>query len=686
MNAMQLIEQKGAFEFAGLPRAVKDDTVLMLDYCLRIDGSTNKGLTIKELAAEMLGADGYSAVNIRRKYDKWRHAGRDWRALVDYRRMPKNKTANALEQIYKYYCENNQRSSRAACRRMLEDLHAGKELNPVKWTWVDFYKAEFKNRIPPKECPRDYIPAGATYRSLQRKFGLSKFESVSMRIGRAAARDYIMPVLTTRVGLKPGEIYMFDDVWHDLDCFFGSQVVRPMELACLDVASGCKVHYGLKPRMYDADGKRRNLNERDMRFLFAYVVCKIGYLKTGTTFITEHGTAALPKAMKEQLSALSNGALKFVESGIINEQVLKGSLPGCVGGNFRLKAALESHHNLPHLEAAHLPAQLGSNGRTSRPEQADKLETYTKDILKLASELSTERRNMLMFEMLEYNRYARIYDEMVYRINARTWHDLEGWEQAGNMIEEFRVSDQSDSWLPMSMLLDMDPVQAAAIRALIRSNPALFARARKLSPLEVWQHGTANLVQLSKHCIPDLLGPNLALDKQIPVQQNGLITFQNQHLGPGDHVFPAVVTTPAGFQQALRPGAKYIVHCSPLDPAEIFLTAPENMQYIGFANRLNVPCKNDTEGIYHQIGKQNAHEARLMAPIRERHSDKQANHAAIMAYNEAVLDGSEPTPTDIFRRERTDAQPDVNDEVFATKKPGEEKEFCAEEIYDYLRN
>ncbi len=256
MNAMQLIEQKGAFEFAGLPRAVKDDTLLMLDYCLRIEGSENKGLTIKELAAEMLGADGFSEVSLRRKYDKWRHAGRDWHALVDMRRLKKQRPGDALEQVYKYYCETNQRSSRAAWRRMMEDLRAGNELKPVKYTWADFYHAEFPARVPPQQCPRDYIPAGGTYRSLQRKFGLSDFESVSMRIGRAAAREFIRPVLTTRVGLKPGEIYMFDDVWHDIDCFFGSQVVRPMELACLDVASGCKIHYGMKPRMYDADGGR----------------------------------------------------------------------------------------------------------------------------------------------------------------------------------------------------------------------------------------------------------------------------------------------------------------------------------------------------------------------------------------------------------------------------------------------
>ena len=41
---------------------------------------------------------------------------------------------------------------------------------------------------------------------------------------------------------------------------------------------------------HEASGAMEQLKERDMRFLFAHVLCNVGYYKEGCTLMVEHGT------------------------------------------------------------------------------------------------------------------------------------------------------------------------------------------------------------------------------------------------------------------------------------------------------------------------------------------------------------------------------------------------------------
>jgi hypothetical protein len=143
--------------------------------------------------------------------------------------------------------------------------------------------------------------------------------------------------------------------------------VRPQEFACLDVASAYKCAYGVKAEIINDDGTRERLKEREMLYLAAYALTAIGYRTQGTTWIVEHGTAAIREELRKTIRSLTRDAISFATSGILGEQVHGGMWPGKGEGVPGLKAHLESSFNLVHNVSAALPAQTGSNHRSDLP-------------------------------------------------------------------------------------------------------------------------------------------------------------------------------------------------------------------------------------------------------------------------------------------------------------------------------
>jgi hypothetical protein len=155
----------------------------------------------------------------------------------------------------------------------------------------------------------------------------TSYELKATRIGPMAAAANRPLVMTTRVGLPVGKVYMFDDVWHDVLVNFvgvSREAIRPLEMCCLDVASGSKVAYGMLPRVKRDDGSHINLSEREMRQLVVAVLLNQGYRPDGTLLTVEHGTAAIRPGsdFAVALDAITGGAVRVVRGGI--QSVFKG--------------------------------------------------------------------------------------------------------------------------------------------------------------------------------------------------------------------------------------------------------------------------------------------------------------------------------------------------------------------------
>ncbi|MFA7334830.1 MAG: hypothetical protein WC130_11150 [Kiritimatiellia bacterium] len=627
--------------FPQVPSRVREAVKLTASILERIDQAPVRARAFAEEAARMAGRRGFDEASLIRKYYRWVKSGRNMQSLVNKAMLPRRLQKNPVEFAYKKFCENNQRGSREAWREMIRQLCAGAEL-PGIGNWQAVWMREHAGERIPDGCPYALSnpPHGMTYSNLQHHHKLSKFEAKATRVGLKAARQFLLPVLTTRVGLAPGQYYQFDDMVHNAEVnFYGQpQGLRPREFVCYDVYSAMRVAYGIRPTVMDDDtGKKITLNEKEMRFLTVHILCDVGFHKDGCTFIVEHGTAAVKAAMEERIRHHAH-QIQFCRSAILSDQVHDGMFPGPKAGNFRIKPLVEAAHALAQTVAAALPGQVGKD-RNHYPERQVGASAYNKALIKAAMKLPYERARLLLSPLLHFDVYVSIVSELYERANDRDWHELEGWEKAGLVTSEYRLAVDGN-WFPMDALLDMPAEQRAAIEAFLRARPE-FMRVRKLSPREVWRRGQANLIRLPKYLVPDLL--NREDGRIVKVQPNGTIVFEDRYLGPGRHIYYATVETPDKFQHALCREREYLVHITPYRPETAFISDKDSGAIIGCAPRYDLAPRYDQHAIEQLMGKQ-AHDMKLLAdPIRERHADEAAAHEAMLRWNQDVLNGKPMT-------------------------------------------
>ena len=184
-----------------------------------------------------------------------------------------------------------------------------------------------------------------------------------------AASKYLAPVIRSRVGLHPGEVYQSDDVWHNIDVYAPGikGIFQPLEFATYDVASAFKIGSLIKPRTLKVDPKtgketRDNLKEQQFRFELAGIMCNTGFYRAGVTWVGEHGTTRLNDRVLSRIAAVPGWGELFHwrVSGKMNTPAHNGILMGDGGGNPRMKALCECSHNILHNATAGL---LGNRGR-----------------------------------------------------------------------------------------------------------------------------------------------------------------------------------------------------------------------------------------------------------------------------------------------------------------------------------
>lgn len=686
--------------FSTLPAKVRREIDLWIEVCERVDQAKSVSAGVRTEAQRLSHLKGFSAPTIKRRYYAWKTNG--WQGLINNAKVGKKGAAQTIGEHFKGYCEQNQRSCREAYNQMMRDFRKGKYFEDVG-TWLQVWQDEKPTEPPPKVCPRGWTPIGWTYSSLMRSCGLNGYEKTASRIGRGAARDFLPGMYSTRLGLLPGMIYQFDDMWHDARVNFGNNKVarRAIELACLDVASASRIAYGLKPRREDIDGKKlKNLTALDMRMLLAHVLINIGYHPAGCTMIVEHGTAAADRDLELLIGNLSGGSgyydekekkivwrvppvVRLQRSGIISEQIHKGLFFGQPRGNFKLKAALESQHSLMHTAAASLPGQMGKD-RDHSPEQQYGMQQYNRQLIKAAAALPPERAKLLRYPFLDFKDYAAVIGELYDILDWRTEHDLEGWDN--NTATEFRASAQLDHWLPMDKLLALPAPEQAALNALIEHDPYAYCRVRKLSPREVWQRGQAELVRLPKTAMPLILGEELGVIR--PVQADGLITFHNAEFGPGEYRYLArEIATPDGFRIHLTAGQKYLIHINPFDIGECFVSDLQGC-FLGIARRWETVSKVDIDALNRMAGKQAKIESELRTPLARRGAKIIKDKAKMHEHNADVMSGAPVTDEELEAAEMVESVRVTKKDRAAAFEPDyqadDDDQISGDELYELI--
>lgn len=617
--------RKDCVNWESLPALVKSEVGRLELAMEAVDEAENKLEKCKELARNAGGERGWSQSRMRSRYYDWLNSGRAWTTLVDWAKVGQQlKTPRKMcDELYKQYCENHQRSSKKAYDRMLNDIRKGKRLigigpNGADGDWSDIFRACYPGLVAPECCPFGWTPPGMSYRNMQHYAGLAEREITIMRIGSKAAHKFTPPVFSTREGMMPGQLYQIDDVWHDIEVILpgiNKGLARPLEFACIDYASTNKVAYGLSCQIEQADGSKRGLKEREMLWLVCHLLTNIGYHKDGCVIVIEHGTATVRPKIREIIERLTDGMVKFRTSEIIGKSVTKGMFDGRGKGNFKAKALVESSHRLLHYEAAYLPAQTGGNSRIDRPEQLDGIESYAGNILKAWESMSEDRRGLLWMPALTFFAYRPIVADLYRAIYTRTEHKCEGWDVNGWLVPEWSLTGIGD-WQPVANIKHLPPAMQAMARAACQEDG--HVRARRMSPVEVWDQGQGDLIKLPPWAAVEILGDKYC--HRAAVRNDGLIEFMDRDIEPGKKFrFQSQVLSPGGEAFILPAGQIVNVYALPHDLTKAVIADIDTSEIIGVVPAWNAVSPINAVQVQTAIAEQAKIIAHKNAPIIARH-------------------------------------------------------------------
>lgn len=626
--------------YARLPGRAKDQVMQNLQLFQKVD-SLAREKSLHQACIAVARRYGIHHMRLRRLWEGVKKQG--WVAAVDKRHASflwssSEEVALPPEFIdyWKFLVEQNQRKCKPAYRALLRQLS---EWRTGAGDPIPGYSS------PPVNSMLNDFPNGWSYRNLMRHIP-ERHELAASRQGKQAARAHLPSVHTTRVGLYPLAHVQFDDRWCDFEVIVGQRgTARLLEFGAVDFFTGLMFPPALKPRIRNMEtGKMQVLNERDFRLYIAWFLTDIGWDARGTILNMEHGTAALRGNVVEQLQFLTGGAVSIVKGGIDTTPILPGQHQSRAKGNPRAKALKEGLGNLLHNEAADMiamPGQVGKD-RDSQPESHHGRTKENETLLAIAN-LYPAIANELRMGFLRLEQAVDLMHRIYDRLNQRTDHKIEGWEKAGLMLPEFRMT-AGQPWQSLAIVDQWPDTQRQMIQGLIQSDPTL-RRLRRMSPAEAWEHRLSkeHNRKLPLSALPAILGQDLG--KIRTVREKSFI-FQDSELGPGNHYYLAECMSHAG-PELLKNGSEWLTFVHPFRP-EILIVCKPDGAYHGICRRQNIPTANDFSAIRKEHGKMQSLYNQALADTARRadtygtRREDQAHNARVIA--RAAQAGEPSTP------------------------------------------
>jgi len=597
--------------------------------CRDIEAAPRTVEAIREIAARNPERVSFGA--LRRKFYAWRRFGTA--GLVDRRKLKKLNGVNPWAECYQQYCESHDRSNKGAWRAMITDFQAGEALPCGVGSWREWWRAERPHAPAPEGgCPEGFIPRCARYEQI-----------VASRRGRKAMHPYLLPVLKTRVGLEPGQVYEFDDVDTDAEVVMPGigKTARVVMFVGYDLSSGYRVSSATRPEYASGESTRKDsLKEKEFRFMVADLLTNKGFHRDGVRMVVEHGTAAIREAVEKRIKCIPiyGDKIEIARSGILAEAVHAGYFKGDGGGNFRFKAYCEQMHRVEHSERAMLPGQIGQDA-DHRPESHAALARYNRQLMEaVGATLSGQQRDMIRYSLMEYSEMCRVIEELADRIADRRDHALEGWED--KRVRMWRM-DESMPWQPWEMIEQMPEDKRAAVMAFLSVNRQLVG-SLPMSRREAWTAGAGALIRVPLINLPLLLDERDAYD--VRVAQDGTFGFSDKfYWGRDKRHYHATCTNRAGFQQRLQPGRTYMFFTTPYHQDGVVVDR-ESGDILGVAPFYNRAPIYDRQAVIEAAGAQNHDLARKLMPVRGRHQQEAEARLELIGHNADVLAGRKLPP------------------------------------------
>lgn len=625
-----ILPSPDSLTFQGLPAEVRQDVRDWIDAFSSNPKTKPIGTWISKVAQHI----GKSDSTVRRKYDDYR-VQQSWKVFIPKHKISKSSThIRTKHQSFRNHlatlAENHQRSSKAGIRK-LKRQWKNREIIPAyedfpNWpAFPDGWSDRNLARIVQEECDT---------RALQ-----------SLRHGTSSKTNYMLPqVHLTRVGLYPGAVYQIDDVWHDNFVTLGGSAspVRVLELGVMDLFSGCRFHWGMKPRIRRDDGTFQNLNERDMRFFLAALLLNFGYSERGTQLMVEHGTAAVREDVEKILYDDTGGAVSVVRQPIEGgQQALCNYWPGSEGGNFRAKASLESLHNLIHNDLSDIALQTGKN-KDSRPVTTDRQLSYITKIIKSVAKVNPGALDALQLPGMDFHSQFVPFVNDYYRfgLNPRTDHNLQGWRELGHLVTEYTALPGSDQFLSAAQFLALPEVSRLAIGEAARTNPKDYSRKRNLSPQEVWAPAVADLKKIQAHTICDILSKDLAREVTV---KGAYIEFSDQEIAPEKLLYKTTLHTLDGALRELPNGQTYSAFANPFADRWLFICDAKGT-CLGTCELVSRTSYTDAPAIREASATKRQRVADILEPSRQRQAGRVEETRLLKQHNSRLKAGEATTP------------------------------------------
>jgi hypothetical protein len=313
-------------------------------------------------------------------------------------------------------------------RNLLKEWDQGAPIKGLG-TWQEWWQTNHPAEPMPARAPKFPFHPSTLYRYAPRK---KSALSAAGNIGLAAALDHLMSVERDSSRLRPGEVYVADDVRLDLICMC-SMTRRRVEVRAyvmMDWATRRVVAYTMRAG--------NALNADDVRALIARGLSVGGIRPLGETthIFLERGTCVLSAEDAAHLELLTNHRIKVHQTGMISAERWKGAGKDKPVGNFRGKAVLESFFRRLHIALGGLPGQRGNryeamprnldmDGHNSRSRTKDSLTAYAERLAEL--EHHYQGRLRLELPLLWDSQLEQHFAQAIKDLNATRGHGMQGF-------------------------------------------------------------------------------------------------------------------------------------------------------------------------------------------------------------------------------------------------------------------
>lgn len=541
---------------------------------------------------------------------------KDWRVFIDRRSdscLWNRKTSQGVPHDFAEYwrecVENNSRSLETAYEFILLRLAA--------WRRGDLNSSIPGYLTPPLNARHKHHPAGWSLRQL-RRIGPKAVELAAVQEGKTAALAHAPVVFTTRKTGYPFQEIQFDDMWHDFNVLYGTQLVRILEFGCIDWYSAFYLPPVLKPRVRE-DGVNSGLSERHFRLYAVHLLATIGWSPRGTVLRGERGTAAFRNGLADRLRHWSNGLLSIPLPGMSGHPAIPGGHAERGKGNFHVKALKEGRGKLIHNYLAAVAGQTGMDrDHTPAGEFGRDRETLA------LAQLQGLTRGDFKYSHLTYEQGVKLIYHATDLINGRHNHNNEGWLEENLITQDLLVNEQQDIWMPAA---GTDP---AYLAHLAETSPHRL-RTRRMSSTEVITPYFESNIKLTWEAVADCIYHDC---RRLVTVDAARLSFQDKDYGHGMFRYPASYQRRDGFTHYLETGEQVYLAVNPFDTETGYIFSLKD-QLLGRVRRDHAPVRSDVEALKREAGKQQSHLNNLTLGAQVRHGQKRAS---AMTHNARVLE------------------------------------------------